>query len=499
MRSLKARLLAGLLALVTVGLAASGGVTYAVLRAFLLSRVNQEIVAAARPLSHAVPAMEHLPAPLDVSLVRDLTAPGTFLQINNYIDGVVFTLPIGPPGQTLPPPRVPARPASPQPLVTLPGSSPRPLVTVDVTATSGSLHYRLASYVLPGDAGILVLAVPLNQVDFTLRQLLLVEVLAGAAVLAAVTLAGLTIVRLGLRPLADIESTAGAIAAGDLSRRIEGPDPRTEVGRLAIALNAMLTQIESAFSMRETSERRLRRFVADASHELRTPLTSIRGYAELFRRGAATRTEDLDKAMSRIEAESKRMGKLVDDLLLLARLDQGRPLSRQPVDLCRVATDVADDARVVSPSHPVTARCAGPVIVEGDDDRLRQVASNLVTNACQHTPPGTAVEVIVSTRPAPAGPAPAPAGPAPARPASAGRVALLEVIDHGPGLDAEAREHVFDRFYRADTSRSRDHGGSGLGLSIVAAVAASHGGRAYVDPAPEGGCRFVVELPMPSP
>jgi two-component system OmpR family sensor kinase len=258
---------------------------------------------------------------------------------------------------------------------------------------------------------------------------------------------------------------------------VEPADDRTEVGQLGLSLNSMLGQIEAAFSAQQESESRLRRFVADASHELRTPLTSIRGYAELFRRGAADRPEDLAKAMRRIEQEAARMGVLVDDLLLLTRLDQGRPLEREPVDLARVAADAVDDARAVDPDREITLDTPERPTVTGDDVRLRQVMGNLLTNARQHTPPGTPVHVRVATEDG---------------------SAIVEVADEGPGLTPDQAVRVFERFYRADESRTRERGGTGLGLAIVAAITEAHGGKAAVETAPGAGARFRVELPLPS-
>ena len=234
----------------------------------------------------------------------------------------------------------------------------------------------------------LVIAVPLDDVHSTVQRLTMIELLVGAIALVAVGVLALILVRVGLRPLGRIEQTAGAIAAGDLSQRVENSDPRTEVGRLGGALNEMLAQIERAFAERERSENRLRRFVADASHELRTPLTSVRGYAELFRRGASDRPEDLRVVMRRIEDEAARMGVLVEDMLLLARLDQGRPLEREPVDLGAIAADLADDARMLHPDWPVELRVDGETIVTGDELRLRQALGNLLANARAHTPAG---------------------------------------------------------------------------------------------------------------
>jgi two-component system OmpR family sensor kinase len=285
----------------------------------------------------------------------------------------------------------------------------------------------------------------------------------------------LWLVRLGLRPLEGIGATAGAIAAGDLSRRVEPATDRTEVGRLGLALNAMLAQIEAAFEERRASENRLRRFVADASHELRTPLTSIRGYAELFRRGADSRPEDLAKSMQRIEAEAARMGVLVDDLLLLARLDQGRPLEREPLDLARIVEEAVDSARAVEPDRAIDLELHGPALVSGDGGRLRQAVDNLLDNARVHTPASSRVQVTLSPDDG---------------------VVLLTVADEGPGLPAEVATRAFERFYRGDSSRSRSMGGAGLGLSIVAAIVEAHGGTVTVGSEEGAGATFEVRLPV---
>jgi two-component system OmpR family sensor kinase len=281
-------------------------------------------------------------------------------------------------------------------------------------------------------------------------------------------------VRVGLRPLDAIEGTAAAIAAGDLSRRVERAENRTEVGRLGLSLNAMLAQIESAFRAREASERKLRRFVADASHELRTPLAAVRAYAELFERGAATRPDDLERSMTGISRESERMSLLVDDLLLLARLDDGRPLARDRVQLDEVVGEAVETAQAVDAGRPIELD-ADPAVVIGDRDRLRQIVDNLLANVRAHTPPGTPVAISVRRR---------------------NGAAAIAVRDSGPGLDAEHLEHVFERFYRVDSSRARASGGVGLGLSIVAAVAEAHGGHVSARSQPGDGATFEISLPL---
>ena len=326
----------------------------------------------------------------------------------------------------------------------------------------------------------MVVAFPLTDIDQTLHHLLFVELLVAAAVLFAIALD----VVVGRAPRATTRcrrwaSTAGAIAAGDLSRRVEPADEHSEVGRLGLALNSMLGQIEVAFAERTASEARLRRFVADAGHELRTPLTSIRGYAELFRRGANTRPDDLAKTMIRIEEAAARMGVLVEDLLLLARLDQGRPLEREQVDLSRLAGAAVDDVRAISPERTVTFTSTGPVIVTGDEYRLRQVVANLLENARTHTPADARRSRCES--------------------AWSTTYALIEIQDHGPGMTSEEAAHAFERFWRADPSRARSSGGAGLGLSIVAAITQAHGGRAEVQTAPGAGATFRIWLPRSGP
>ena len=325
--------------------------------------------------------------------------------------------------------------------------------------------------------GYLIVGVSLRETDATFSRLSAVVVGSTLAVLVALALIAFWVIRLGVRPVDEMAATANAIADGDLSRRVEvGPDS-TEVGRLGLALNGMLHQIEGAFAQRQASEDRLRQFVADASHELRTPLTSIRGYTELYRGGVIQPGPELDDAMRRIEGEATRMGELVDDLLLLARLDQGRPLESR-TGRPGGAGPRRGGRRPRRRTASARSRCetpSEPVMVTGDERRLRQVVGNLLANVRSHTPTGTPVEVRVR--------------------AGAG-LALLEVADEGPGIAPEVGDRVFERFYRGDPARVRDGAGTGLGLSIVAAVAASHHGQAWVESVPGHGARFRVELPL---
>jgi len=328
-----------------------------------------------------------------------------------------------------------------------------------------------------GDGGVVLLGAPLGDVDESVRQLVAVEVTATVAVLALLGLVALWVLRLGVRPIKQMAATATAIGAGDLSQRVPEADRGTEAGELGVALNSMLARIEEAFAASAASEDRLRRFVADASHELRTPITTIRGYAELHRRGGLEDPEARASAMARTEQEAVRMGRLVDDLLLLARLDQGRPLDADPVDLGALAADARDDAAVAHPAHPVALEVGPGCVVVGDDHRLRQVVANLVANAVTHTPAGTPITLRV--------------GPV----ADDEEQVLLEVADAGPGMPPELAARAFERFARGDVARSRAKGSTGLGLSIVQAIVTAHGGAVELASTPGAGTVVRVTLP----
>ena len=424
---------------------------------------------------------------------------------------------------------------------------------VDVPSLRGNDNWRVITRLvnfqsqdpLTGEtfqqSGTLIVGVDLGDINGTIGQLAYIDLIVSLVVLMALAVVGIAIVRTSLRPLKDIEDTAAAIAAGDLSRRVPDSDPRTEVGRLGRALNTMLTQIESAFHARERSEasarrseERMRQFVADASHELRTPLTAIRGYAEYYRQrgglddgslpvggpehdssrqptlnGATADTApadapgsdapgltgglanadhltgpDMDRIMERVEQESSRMGGLVEDMLMLARLDEQRPIERRPVDLLTLAADAVQDARIVAPSRAIdlTVGTGTAFLVLGDEGRLRQVISNLMSNALTHTPEGSPISVRIHAGQQ-AGNPPVPS-------------AVLEVMDHGPGLTPEQASRVFERFYRADQARGRRTGGSGLGLAIVSALVAAHDGTVSVDTGPGRGATFRITLPL---
>jgi two-component system, OmpR family, sensor kinase len=350
----------------------------------------------------------------------------------------------------------------------------------DATFTVGSsdpdVRYRVRAHT-DSDGDVVVVATSLADVDAAVDRLVAVEAAGALAALAILGLVTFWVLRLGLRPLKAMTHTATEIAAGDLSHRVPSAPDGTEAAELGAALNTMLARIEDSFAQRQASEERLRRFVADASHELRTPVTTIRGYAELHRRGALDDPDELAQAMRRTEDEANRMATLVDDLLLLARLDQGRPLARGPVDLGVLAIDAASDARAVAPERTVRAVTDEDTVVVGDEHRLRQVLANLVRNALVHTPPAATITVAARRN---------------------GDRAVVEVADDGPGMTVEQASRAFERFYRADAGRSRDRGGTGLGLAIVRAVAAAHGGQATLTSAPGAGTTVRVDLPLAS-
>jgi two-component system, OmpR family, sensor kinase len=327
-----------------------------------------------------------------------------------------------------------------------------------------------------------VVAEPIGATTNTLHTLLLIELAVTAGALVLALAGGWWLVRLGLRPLEDVERTADSIAAGNLDQRVPGEDDATEVGRLARALNVMLERIESAFSARLASEERLkesdrhlRQFVADASHELRTPIAAVSAYAELFERGAGQHAEDLPRVFSGIRAETARMERLVNDLLVLARYDEGVPVQIVPTELVGLVADAVHTAGTVGPQWPVHFTATRPVEVMGDPTRLRQVVDNLLANVRAHTPEGTTASVRVEQE---------------------GATAEIVVKDTGPGMPSEEAARVFERFYRADASRVRGQGGSGLGLSIVAAIVAAHGGTVSATSSPGQGMAVTVRIPV---
>ena len=368
-------------------------------------------------------------------------------------------------------------PDSPPALPPIPGPQASAIQGKIVTLPSedGSLQYRVLLQSGPRDATF-VTAASLRPVDTAVNMLVRTLALAGAAALAGASLLTWAVIRHDLKPVDRMVETAAAIAEGDLSRRVPDADPDTELGRLGAALNDMLAQIEDGIRQREAAEARLRRFVADAAHELRTPLTSLRGYAELYRQGALPTPDAVGTAMGRIESEGARMARLVDDLLLLARTDQGRALEKEPVDLVRLAREAAGDFAAADPERALDRDLEGSAIVVGDPIRLRQVIDNLLTNVRLHTPAGTPVRVSVHHN---------------------GGWAEVTVADAGPGIPLEDQPRLFERFWRGDPSRGRSAGGgSGLGLSIVDSLVRAHGGEISVQSSPGHGSAFTLRLPL---
>jgi two-component system OmpR family sensor kinase len=529
--SLRTRLLGLLVVLALVGLAAADFASYRALHNYLYDRVDQQLESAVLPMSVRLEQQAGVyergrPLPQGGGLGDGAAGAGA---------GNVLR-PVGPeggpgpgPGSELPPQifgqlreadgtviehssfafggeevPLPALPAE------LTATSPRSISPITVGQREGGSEQFRAAAVRTLGGLTTVVAVPLGDTDATLHRLAVIELIVSAAILAALALGGWWLVGLGLRPLRRMGEVAGDIAAGDLSRRVEPANERTEVGRLGMSLNAMLEQIEAAFGEREASEARLRQFLADASHELRTPLASIRGYSELYRIGAGRDPEQVERALGRIEAESARMAGLVDDLLALARIDEMRAPERERLDLWALLKDVRDDARAVAPDRAVTlvsgdggvtgasadpaadstspadptARSTSPADpiavqptwVDADGDQLRRVFANLLRNAAVHTPAGTPVEIALASED--------------------GR-AVVRVRDHGPGLPAGDPRAVFERFWRGGSaSRGREDGGAGLGLAIVVAVVGAHGGEVDAANAPDGGAVFTVRLPL---
>ncbi|MFF0268110.1 sensor histidine kinase [Kribbella sp. NPDC004536] len=476
-----------LLTLVVLALAASGVLATTIMRGYLIDRVDEQLQQTAVPLSHAKPDRRPLPPGAGGPIRRQL--PSVFVVQFSNSEGQSDNGPVGSrPDETEPLPKLP----------TLNLNQVRDLAgkPFDVDAQSGGTKWRVLAVETEDGTGSVMVAQSLKDMDHTIQRLVGIQAAAGVILLVLLAGVGTFVVRRSLRGLEDVEHTAVAIAGGDLSRRVPQRDPRTEVGRLSLALNQMLGQIENAFAQRTASELaartsedaarrseeaarqsedRMRRFVADASHELRTPLTSIRGFAELSRQRGDTTDSD---TMRRIEDEAKRMGLLVDDLLLLARLDQQRPLRMESVDLLPIAADALHNAQAIQPDRPLSLTIlpdSEAPVVEGDEARLRQVLGNLVSNALNYTPVDAPITVSVGTR---------------------GAEAILEVSDTGPGLSDEQKAHVFERFYRADTARTRTTGGSGLGLSIVAALVAAHKGRVTTTNTNPHGATFTVHLPL---
>ena len=495
---LRVKLITALLALVALALAVISFTSIAVFRGYQLNQTDRQLqnlqAKVDNVLATAGPGSRELAYEPNGYIVEGLNSSGQTISGFGNIQHL-----------SSPPPRI--HPTS----AWLKANNARP---VTVASTSGDGSWRVIVQAVPllnettgaESTGYLIVGQDLGALASSIRYLTTLDVVVSLIIMLGLGVVSVAVVRTNLRPLDDIEETAHDIAAGHLDRRVPDRDPRTEVGRLGQSINTMLAQIETAFLAQQESEAaavqsedRMRRFIADASHELRTPLTAIRGFAEYYRQrggaegsGGSLPAEDLNRIMQRVEAEASRMGVLVEDLLLLARLDQQRPIEHRPVDLLVLAADAVQDTTMIAPGRPVRldVEPGQAFLVDGDEARLRQVIGNLMSNALAHTPDGSAIDVRLRPGFLP-GPAPYPGAPVVSVPA-----AVVEVADHGEGLTAEQAQHVFERFYRAEQSRNRKSGGNGLGLAIVSALVAAHGGTATVESAPGQGATFRITLPL---
>ncbi len=463
--TLRLRLILSLVGLVAAGLLIADAAMYLSLRSFLVDRVDQQLLAARNAMAFELTRGQQPFGPGRES--GTLLPPGTYGQLRSEDGDVLSALTVKYGAEERPVPNLP------EPLPAVSADAPSVAFTADAVE-SGSEFRVLVQYV-ERSPYTLVVAIPLSDVQQTLGRLVVIEVFVTIAVLVAMAALAWWIVRRELRPLDGMAAAAGRIAAGDLSERVAPADRGTEVGRLGLALNRMLERIEHAFAERTASEERLRRFLADASHELRTPLTSIRGYAEMFNRGASDNPDDLALVMRRIEEEGRRMGIMVDELLLLARLGEGREPEREAVDFTQIITDAVSDARAADPEREIDLAVPDGLLVMGDEPQLRQVVANLAGNALRHTTNGTRVRISAGAEEG---------------------FAVLRVADEGPGMPPEVCARVFEPFYRADPARDRATGGAGLGLAIVAAIVEAHGGSVAVSSATGEGAIFTVRLPL---
>ncbi len=481
--TLQRRLVAVLALMLVIGLVVADVVTYASVRSFLYGRADATLGQDESLAFNYLNFTAGRGLPVNKGSLSRRVSTDAYVILLNSDHQVVMRRPSGPPSNPDPSPILTRDiPVQHVPLVDGRGVDagryagtfrPDPDAVVLGSTDDPDGEYRAIAVSVP--QGTLITSLSLNPTNDTLSSLRKVEILASLAVLLALCVLTTVFVRRGLRPLREMAGTADTIASGDLSRRVPQAQTewRDEVGRLGLALNKMLTQIESAFAEKSASEERLRQFVADASHELRTPLTSIRGYAELLGKGGFSDEVGRTKALKRIEEEASRMGGLVEDLLLLAELDRGRPLRSEPVDLHRVCADAVDDSVAVAQSHQLTLMPGGPVVVIGDAERLAQVAHNLVRNALAHTPADTKVAVMTRAQDG---------------------MGVIEVSDNGPGIAPDEVARVFDRFYQGD--KSRTGAGTGLGLAIVHAIAEALDGTAEVRAAAGGGASVLVRIPL---
>ncbi|MFB7719174.1 sensor histidine kinase [Nocardia sp. NPDC056100] len=478
--TLRTRVLVAALTITAVGMAAFGILAVSMLDRAELARIDAQLNTVVADMTSV---NRPPPPPRPVDSTAEDQVPSPFRVLFFDINGEP-TIRIG---SSVSPPELPAMDAT--------AVRARGTRAVTVPAHDGSVQWRVRTAYQPPNqfepnGGTVAVSMSLDTYDATLSQLRTIEIAAGIGLLAILGAVATWLVRVGLRPLTRIEHTAQAIAAGELDRRVAQTNSYTEVGRLGSAFNIMVERLSSALHRMEESEARMRLFIADASHELRTPLTSIRGYAELYRFSGPQSADEVERMMRRIEDEAVRMGLLVDDLLLLARLDEERPMDMTKVDLTAIADDVVHDAVVRAPERVVRLHIpAKPVHTYGDEHRLRQVLTNLIGNSLTHTPADSAVDLTISRGPAPST-TEVIARAGAAMPES-GDLAIIEIRDNGPGIAPDKAPYVFDRFYRADESRSRT-GGSGLGLAIVSAILAAHGAQIQLITASGAGTRFRI-------
>lgn len=467
--SLRLRLVAGMLVVAAVGLLVAAVATFRLVQSTLVDNLDEQLLAARPEVLQALGA-EVLADRFGNGRPRrgdpfSAVAPGTHVEWVSLDGEIVRSIASRVDGEFLSPPDYST--------TFTPGdSSERRFFTT--RGEDGGPSYRVLVNPLGGGLGTLLVSQPLTDVQDTLRRLIVIEGGVALAVLVLAGIMGLVVVRLGLRPLDRVVSTADAITAGDLEQRVPFESRRTEVGHLGRAFNAMVSSLRESMRQREESEQKLRAFVADASHELRTPLTSLKGYSDILERPDLSE-EDRELAGKRLREGSDRMSRLVDDMLTLARLDEEPERANDRVDLCEVAEAAVDDFRAAAPDWPVTLDREPDCFVAGDADQLGRIVLNLLRNVQIHTPAGTSAGVNVS---------------------AAGNSVFLEVWDSGPGIAPEDRERVFERFFRIDRSRARERGGSGLGLSIVASIIEAHGGKITALERDGGGTMFRAELPV---
>jgi two-component system OmpR family sensor kinase len=471
--SLRARLVVAISLVAFVALAVAGIATYTAYSHSQLTQIDDNLQRSHEPIEQAVNSTDGS----DLQAAVEQAAPGLFVALLDTDNTLEL--------------QIPWREAGHEMLLADLGDLTLPPATtgqfVDhpyfstLAATTGSAELRVRTSRLT-DGKVLVVGVSLHEATRSQRSLIAIEAIVTAIALLIAGATGWILVRVGLRPLRRVEQTALLIAdGGDLDHEVPGSDRATEVGRLARAMNTMLARIRGAFAERDAteqalrdSEERMRRFVADVSHELRTPLAAVSAYAELFERGARDHPADLERALHGIGVESARMRELIEELLLLAHLDEGRPIAHDRVDLNETVVEAIAAARAVSPEWPITLRAAQVVTIDGDANRVRQIIDNLLANVRMHTPPGTVTTIRLET----------------------GHTAQITISDSGPGMSTAQAAHVFERFYRADPSRSRSSGGAGLGMAIVDALVRAHDGTITLETAPGAGLTIVITLPL---